>query len=87
MKTIGRDSELIKYKRLPEVPLAICMRVYGTHSKLPDACKYLCEELIVKRGYRVVGSPRFNYAVTFTRESEPEKWLTIIQVPVEKVSE
>lgn len=87
VKTIGRDSELIKYKRLPEVPLAICMRVYGVQSKLPDACKYLCEEMITKRGYRVVGSPRFNYVVTFTRESDPEKWLTIIQVPVEKVPE
>lgn len=87
VKTIGCDSELIKYKRLPEVPLAICMRVYGVHNKLPNACKYLCEELIGKRGYRIVGSPRFNYVLTFMREKDPEKWLTIIQVPVEKVSE
>lgn len=81
--SIGRDSELISYKRLPEVPLAICMRVYGPHSKLPGVCAHLCAE-VVKRGYRIAGSPRFSYVETFMTQEDSEKWLTIIQVPVEK---
>lgn len=44
--TIGHESEFIQYKRLPEVPLAICMRVYGPHNKLPDVCKNLCAEIL-----------------------------------------
>ena len=30
MKT---DSDIIQFKRLPEVPLAMCMKVYGTYTK------------------------------------------------------
>ena len=37
----------------------------------------------VKRGYRIVDTPRYNYVNGAWNQRNPEKWLTIIQVPVE----
>lgn len=77
------DSDTIRFKRLPEVPLAICMKVYGTYEKLHEKQAELFLE-ITKRGYRIVGDARFNLVYTGWSIRNPEKWLTVIQVPVEE---
>jgi effector-binding domain-containing protein len=39
---------------------------------------------IEEQGYRVVGLHRTVYVDGIWNQSDPEKWLSIIQVPVEK---
>lgn len=81
MKT---DTEIIQFKRLPEVPLAMCIKVYGIYEKLYEKQVELFAE-ITKRGYRIVGNSRFNFVKASWNIKDPQKWLTIIQVPVDKV--
>lgn len=81
MKT---DTDIIQFKRLTEVPLAMCIKVYGTYEKLYEKQAELFAE-ITKRGYRIVGNSRFNFVNASWNIKDPQKWLTIIQVPVEKV--
>ena len=78
----GEDSDLIRFKQLPEVPLAVCMKVYGPHNQLETSRIRLLAE-IARRGYRIVDAPRYNYVDGAWNQKNPEKWLTIIQVPVE----
>lgn len=81
---MGQDSDIIKFKRLPEYPMAICMKVYGPYHTHRERCKELHKE-ITKQGYRIIGNTRFHYRVGDWNHRDPEKWLTIIQVPVEKI--
>lgn len=80
---VGTDSDIIRFKQLPEVPLALCMKVYGLHSQLEASRVRLIAE-IAKRGYRIVATPRYNYVDGAWNQQNPKKWLTIIQVPVEE---
>lgn len=79
----GPDSEIIKFKRLEEVPSAFCMKVYGPYERLKGAYREIFAE-IAKRGYEISGAPRANYVDGCWNEENPEKWLTIIQVPVRR---
>lgn len=80
---MGKDSELIKFKEIAEVPTAACMKVYGSYDKLYQS--YLdIFAWIEKEGYKVVGEPRANYIDGIWNQEDPNQWLTIIQVPVEK---
>lgn len=78
------DSDILKFKLLPEVPQALCRKVYGPWSQLSKRSEEFHAE-IVKQGYRIVGETRFCYEISAWNENNEEKWLTIIQVPVEKV--
>ena len=80
----GEDSEIIKFKKLPEFPMAACMKVYGPYHTHREKCKELYAE-IAKRNYRIIGGTRFFYAVGDWNHRDSKKWLTIIQVPIEKV--
>lgn len=81
MKT---DSDIIQFKRLPEVPLAMCMKVHCPAEKLSEKQAELFAE-IAKRGYRIAGSTRFNFAEFGFGLKDFEKRLTIIQAPIETV--
>lgn len=80
---VGTDSDIIRFKQLPEVPLAVCMKVYGLHSRLEASRIQLLAE-IAKRGYHIVDAPRYNYVDGAWNQENPKRWLTIIQVPVEE---
>lgn len=76
-------SDIIKFKEIPEVPTAVCMKVYGSYDKLYRNYVDLFA-WIEKEGYRIVGDPRANYIDGIWNQEDPDKWLTIIQVPVER---
>ena len=79
----GTDSALIKFKDITAVPLAACLKVFGPYEKLYD--KYV--ELFAyleKEGYKIADAPRAVYIDGIWNQEDPDKWLTIIQVPVEK---
>lgn len=79
------DSAIIKFKTLDAVPTAMCMKVYGPYRKLHQSHLDLFSH-IEKNHYRVTGQPRCCYVDGIWNQADPEKWLTIIQVPVEKVA-
>jgi len=79
----GTDSTIIKFKEIPEVPTAVCMKVFGSYDKLYQSFVDLFA-WIEKENYKVVGEPRSNYIDGIWNQEDSDLWLTIIQVPVEK---
>lgn len=77
------DSEIIQFKKLPEVPTALCMKVYGPYNRFYQAYTELFQHL-EKNNYRIVDNIRTNYVDGIWNQEDPEKWLSILQVPVEK---
>jgi DNA-binding transcriptional MerR regulator len=84
VEEMGRDSAVIQFKRLPEVPMAICMAHRGPYERFYESFTELFR-YIEEQGYRVVGLHRTVYVDGIWNQSDPEKWLSIIQVPVEKM--
>jgi len=84
MEEMGEDSSVIQFKRLPEVPMAICLKHYGPYEKFYESYMELFE-YIEKNGYKIVGRPRCCYIDGIWNQEDPEKWLSIIQAPVEKM--
>ena len=78
-----KDSDIIKFKDIPEVPNAACLKVFGAYDKLYQAYIDLFAWL-EKEGYSIAGDPRAVYIDGIWNQEDSDKWLTIIQVPVEK---
>lgn len=76
------DTDFIKFKRLPAIPKALCMRHVGPYDRFyesfTEAVRYL-----ESNGMRIAGSPRFSYIDGAWNQDDPEKWLSVIQIPVE----
>jgi len=80
----GGDSDIIKFKDIPEVPTAVCMKVFGSYDKLYQSYLELFS-WIEKEGYKIIDAPRANYIDGIWNQKDEDKWLTIIQVPVIKL--
>lgn len=83
VEEMGKDSETIQFKKIPAVEKAICMKHYGPYERLYQSYVELFK-YIEQQGYKVIGAPRANYIDGIWNQEDPEKWLTMIQVPVEK---
>ena len=83
VEEMGKDSEIIQFKKIPTVEKAICMKHYGPYERLYQSYVELFK-YIEQQGYKVIGVPRANYIDGIWNQENPEKWLTMIQVPVEK---
>lgn len=81
VEEMGKDSAIIKFKQLEEVPKALCMKHYGPYDRFyesyTEAFKYFEE-----KGYEIAGHPRTVYVDGAWNQEDPEKWLSIIQIPV-----
>ena len=77
------DSELITFYDLAPVETAVCFKHYGPYEKLYES---YCElfEYVQQAGYEVLEAPRAVYIDGIWNEDDPNKWLTIIQLPVKK---
>lgn len=64
--------------------MAACLKVFGPYEKLYQSYIDLFAQL-EKDGYKVTGNPRANYIDGIWNQEDADKWLTIIQVPVEKI--
>ena len=82
VKEKGTDSAIIKFKEIPAVPMAACMKVFGPYENLRQSQIGLFA-LLEKEGYKVTGHPRANYIDGIWNQEDANKWLTIIHVPVE----
>ena len=78
----GTDSDIIQFKRLYAVPKALCMKHVGPYERFyesfTEAFAYM-----EQHGYRLAGHPRTCYIDGAWNQEDPEKWLSIIQIPIE----
>ena len=81
VEEMGEDSAIIQFKRLPAVSKALCMKHVGPYERFyesyMEAFRYIEEH-----GYKVVGHPRTCYIDGVWNQEDPEKWLSVIQIPI-----
>ena len=82
VEEMGEDSAIIQFKRLPAVPKALCMKHIGPYERFyesfTEAFRYIEEQ-----GYKAVGQHRTCYIDGAWNQEDPEKWLSVIQIPIE----
>lgn len=84
VEELGEDSAIIQFKVVPAVPTALCMKHYGPYDRLYESYTELFQ-YIDSQGYKVVGKHRCCYVDGVWNQEDPEKWITILQVPVERI--
>ena len=81
VEEMGNDSNIIQFKKLPSVPKALCMKHYGPYERFyesfTEAFAYIEEH-----GYKVTDKARASYIDGIWNQEDPEKWLSIIQIPI-----
>lgn len=75
------DSSLVKFRILPEVPAAACIKAVGPFSRLSERNAEL-NEYLKEHGFQVCGPRRIQFVECLWNQKNPEKWLSVIQVPV-----
>ena len=82
VEEMGEDSAIIQFKRLPVVPKALCMKHIGPYERFYEsfieAFRYIDEQ-----GYKPIGQHRTCYIDGAWNQEDPEKWLSVIQIPIE----
>ena len=82
VEEMGVDSDIIQFKHLDAVPKALCMKHVGPyerfHESFIEAFAYMEEQ-----GYKMAGALRTSYIDGAWNQENPEKWLSIIQIPIE----
>ena len=82
VEEMGEDSAIIQFKRLPAVPKALCMKHVGPYERFYEsfieAFRYIDEQ-----SYKPVGQHRTCYIDGVWNQKDPEKWLSVIQIPIE----
>ena len=77
----GEDSAIITFKRLPAVPTALCMKHVGPYDRFYQSYVELFK-YAEEQGYQIAGAPRSCYIDGCWNQEDPEKWLSLIQLPV-----
>ena len=81
VEEMGEDSAIIQFKRLPAVPKALCMKHVGPYERFyesfAEAFRYMDEH-----GLKPVGQHRTCYIDGAWNQEDPEKWLSVIQIPI-----
>ncbi len=77
------DSELLQFKVYPEVKEAACLFHRGSYENLPYSFSKIIN-YIEENGYEIIGSIRESYIDGAWNQDSEEKWLTEIQIPVQK---
>ena len=82
VEEMGQDGSIIQFKRMAAVPKALCMKHVGPYERFyesyAEAFSYM-----EKQGYKLAGHPRTCYIDGIWNQDDPEKWLSIIQIPIE----
>ena len=77
----GEDSAIITFKRLPAVPTALCMKHVGPYDRFYQSYVELFK-YAEEQGYQIAGAPRTCYIDGCWNQEDPEKWLSLVQLPV-----
>ena len=82
VEEMGTDSTIIKFKKLPAIPKALCMKHIGPYEKFYESFietfKYM-----EQNGYKIAGRPRTSYVDGPWNQDDPEKWVSVIQISIE----
>ncbi len=82
VEEMGKDSAIIKFKKLPAVAKALCMKHIGPYERFyesyTEAFRYLEEH-----DMKICGHPRTCYIDGAWNQEDPEKWVSLIQIPIE----
>lgn len=82
VEEMDKDSAIIKFKKLPAIPKVLCMKHVGPYERFyesyTEAFRYLEEQ-----GMKICGQPRTCYIDGAWNQEDPEKWVSLIQIPVE----
>ena len=82
VEEMGIDSPIVQFKHLDAIPKALCMKHVGPYERFYEsfleAFRYVEE-----KGYKVTGRPRTCYIDGAWNQEDSEKWLSIIQIPIE----
>lgn len=79
---LREDTEMIKFRVIEGMPLAVCVLHKGSYNNLRDAYSFTFK-WIEENGYRVIGSIRESYIDGIWNKENEEDWLTEIQIQVE----
>lgn len=75
------DTSVLKFRILPEVPTAVCMKCLGPYDHTPEQFAEL-QDYIKEHEFQVSGPHRIRFVRSMWNQKNPEKWLSFIQVPV-----
>ena len=81
VKAFGKESELIKFKTLPEAK-ALCIYHKGSYANIGEAYAFLIK-YAEENGYKETGLARECYIDGIWNKESEEDWLTEIQLPIE----
>ena len=79
---MGQNSHIIQFKCLPAVEKALCVKHMGPYERFYETFAEVFQ-YIEENGYRIIDHPRICYIDGIWNQEDPEKWLSIIQVPIE----
>ena len=82
VEEMGTDSSIIQFKKLPAVSKALCMKHYGPYDRFYESFTQVFTYM-EEHGYKIADHPRTCYIDGIWNQEDPEKWLSIIQIPLE----
>lgn len=74
----------LKFKVIPEVPMAVCTMHKGPYTSIPKAFAAAIK-FTEENGYEIIDSIRENYIDGMWNKDNEDDWLTEIQIPVKKI--
>lgn len=75
------ESDILKFKVLPAIPKALCMKHIGRYDKFYESFVEAFQYM-EQHGYKQAGHPRTSYVDGAWNQEDPDKWLSVIQIPV-----
>ncbi len=78
------DTDIIKFKTLEAVPKALCMKHVGPYERFYESFTEVFRYM-EDHGYKLAGQPRTSYVDGAWNQEDPEKWISVIQIPIEDV--
>ncbi|MHB1347667.1 MAG: MerR family transcriptional regulator [Candidatus Humimicrobiaceae bacterium] len=77
------DSEILKFKKIKEVPYAACALHKGPYQKIGIAYGHILK-WIEENHYELADNPRESYIDGIWNKESEEDWLTEVQIPIRK---
>ncbi|MBQ9650571.1 MAG: MerR family transcriptional regulator [Prevotella sp.] len=82
VEEMGQDSTILQFKRLPAIPKVLCMKHVGPYERFYESFTELFRYM-EEQGYKAIGQHRTCYIDGPWNQDNPEKWLSVIQIPIE----
>ncbi len=81
----GQDSDIIQFKQMPAIPMALCMTIWGGYEGISEAFPEIYNYM-EQNGYEADGKSRLCFVNGSWNKADKSKWLTIIQQPIRRIT-